>query len=428
MQIKKNKLILLQNGLIYYQEKLVKKDILIINGKIQKIEDIIIPQDNPEIINCEEKLITRTFVDGHVHTRNPGLEYKETLETFINSCLHGGVREVIAMGNVLPFPDSVENFKIVNSALRNNDVIIHQCANITKELKGTELVDFSKLKKFTNFFTDDGKPINYEEIMEQVLCEAKKHGVLLLLHEESMSNQNSAWSYQTPYSLKNNLPFFTEEYETKLVKRDLKLNEKINANIHIQHISTSKTIEIVNKYRKKGMNVTMEVTPHHLLLSASQINEWNPNFKMNPPLGLESWRLKIIESLKKGHIHAIVTDHAPHTNIDKDKEPCNSAYGIIGVQWLFSAIYTELVLKNIISLECLIEHITNKPSKLFFNQERKIKLNEVADLLIINLSDSQIISEETIQSKSKNTPFLQKTFFGIPEIMIINEQIKFIKN
>lgn len=428
MQIKKSKLILLQNGLIYYQQKLVKKDILIVEGKIKEINDIIIPQGNPEVIDCEKKLVTRTFIDGHVHTRNPGLEHKETLETFINSCLHGGVREVIAMGNVLPFPDSIENFNIVELALKNNDIIIHQCANITKSIKGTELVDFKKLKKLTNFFTDDGKPINHKEIMKNALHEAKKHDVMLLLHEESTINQNNAWSYQTPYSLKNNLEAFSEEYETKLVERDLELNKNINAHVHIQHISTGKTVDIVKKYRKKGMKVTMEVTPHHLLLSANNITHWEPNFKMNPPLGLESWRLKIIDALRNGDIDAIVTDHAPHTNDEKNKDPNNSPYGIIGVQWIFSSIYTELVLKNIIPLECLVEHITNKSSKLFFGCERKINLNDSADLLITNLNESETVTFENIKSKSKNTPFLGKTFFGIPEMMIIKEQIKFIKN
>ncbi len=396
------------NGLIYYKNKLVKKDFAVINKRIvfDGIESI------EEYKDLDGLVVSPGFVDVHIHTRVPGFEYKEDLEHIEKAMLYGGFTHAVAQSNTNPKPDTVHVLKEIQQMLDEKNVNIIQAGRITKDDKVTDILEMSKL---TRLFTDDGYPVKDSGTMLEAIKLAKETDSTLILHEEDVNIKGKM--YHCSLSEQNNIPAFDEEYESNMVKRDIELNKTINANIHIQHISSKQSIELIDEARKRGMNITAELTPHHMALDNEMIIN-DGKFKMNPPLSKPNTRLKLIEALKNEIITIIATDHAPHSKEEKEGGFKESVNGIIGLETSFAVVNT-VAREHEIPLETIIKAMSINPGKLMgINTE--IENNKIANLTIIDVMKKWRFKNEDIKSKSKNTPFIDMELTGKVKSIILN--------
>ncbi|CAM9098140.1 dihydroorotase [Mycoplasma todarodis] len=396
------------NGIIYYKGELVKKDFAVVNKRIvfDGLEDM---QDTKDLKN---KTVSPGFVDVHIHTRVPGFEYKEDLDHIENAMLHGGFTHAIAQSNTNPKPDNLETLKDIQELLDEKRVNIIQAARITKDDK---VVDIGKMSESTRLFTDDGFPVKKEETMLDAIKLAKTTDSTLILHEEDSEIKGEM--YHCSLSDKENIKSFDEDYESNIVERDIRLNKGINANIHMQHISTEKSIKAIAKAREGGMNITAELTPHHMSLDNEMIIN-DGKFKMNPPLSKPETRQALIKALKDEVITIIATDHAPHSVEEKSGGFQKSVNGIIGLETSFAVVNT-IAQKNQIPLKTIINAMSINPGKLM-GVNMEIEEGSIANLTILDVDKKWVFKPENIKSKSKNTPFLNMELIGKVESIILN--------
>ncbi|NQZ29443.1 MAG: dihydroorotase [Mycoplasmatales bacterium] len=396
------------NGIIYYKGELIKKDFAVVNKRIvfDGLEDV------KETKDLKNKTVSPGFVDVHVHTRVPGFEYKEDLEHIENAMLYGGFTHAIAQSNTNPKPDNLKTLKEIQKLLDKKHVNIIQAARITKDDK---VIDIDKMSESTRLFTDDGFPIRKEKTMLEAIKLAKSTNSTLILHEEDENIKGKM--YHCSLSNKENIEAFNEEYESNMVERDIRLNERINANIHMQHISTEKSIKAIEKAKVGGMNITAELTPHHISLDNEMIIN-DGKFKMNPPLPTPQTRQALIKALKDGVITIIATDHAPHSVEEKSGGFQNSANGIIGLESSFAVVNT-IAKQHKIPLKTIIDAMSINPGKLMgINME--IEEGSIANLTILDVNKKWVFKSKDIKSKSKNTPFLNTKLIGKVDSIILN--------
>ncbi len=395
------------NCYLFIKDKLVKKDFAIINNKItfNNLDNI------EKIINLKNLVVLPGFVDIHIHSRNPGYEYKETLENLNKSLIYGGFTHAIAQSNIKPLPIDKKTFNNAQSLLRILESNVIQAGRITNNNK---MIENEEYLKNINFITDDGMSVVDKNEMLKALKLAKKYNIQILLHEQNPEIKGVM--YDCSLSKEMNFKSFKENYESDWVERDIKLNISINAKIHLQHISTIKSLKLFKKYKKK-MNITAEVTPHHLFLDNEMIKN-NGIYKMNPPLSTPKTRKKLIDAFKKGIIDIVSTDHAPHDFKEKEGGFKNSVNGIIGLETSFAIINT-LVVENNIELKRLIYAMSINPGRIM-NINNEIFEGNLANLTIVNLDKKWIIKKEDIKAKFANSPFINKKVIGKIMKVIIN--------
>lgn len=396
------------NGKVLLNGKLVQKDFLIKDSKIYFTYD---KTTNP--IDLTGKVVAPGFVDVHVHTRTPGYTHKEDIEHVTKAALKGGFTTIVAMSNINPMPTDEATWKGAQEMANKSEIEIIQSARVTKDGKVT---DFEKLSKLTNCFTDDGMPIDDEEAMEKALEEAKKHNVVLMLHEEDHSLKGVA--YTSNFTKQNNLPSFGSKYEWRVVERDINLNWEINAPIHLQHISTKETIELLEEAKDSGMRITAELTPHHIFFNNDEIIN-DGKFKMNPPLGSKADQVALIRAFEEELVDIIATDHAPHTKEEKSGGFEKALNGIIGLETAFAACNTKLGEAN---LERLLRAMSINPAKLI-GKDIELKDGKVANLVIIDPNKEWTFTEQDICSKSHNSPWIGLTLKGKVEKVIYSKEI-----
>lgn len=417
---------IIKNARIVVKEnETVCKDILIEEGKIQAIEDKI---EGDDILDLQGKLLFPGGIDVHVHLREPGYSHKETIYTGTMAAAHGGYTTLMAMPNVIPFPDNVETMKQYLNLIQEKavvNVIPHGC--ITQQEKGKQLVDFKAMKQLgIHTFSDDGVGIQSDEIMEEAMKQAALADVMIVAHTEDMK-------YRAPMScvhegIRNhqlNLVGIPSECEWKPIERDLKLAEKYHTAYHICHMSAKESVALLKQYKQKGANVSGEVTTHHLILNEMDVE--NENHKMNPPLRSEEDQKALIAGLQEKTIDFIANDHAPHTLEDKSKGMAQSAFGIVALETSIPLIYSELVLKGVLTLEQFQEAISTSPATRFgFHTKGKIAKGYDADLFVLEEIESKINKNE-FMSMGKNTPFDQWKIKGIVALTMVNGKIVYRK-
>lgn len=397
---------LLKNAKVIVQNNTTKiQDILIKDDKIARIADFIETCDEA-VVDLEEMLVLAGGVDVHVHLREPGYCDKETIKTGSEAALRGGYTTIMAMPNVVPFPDCVATIKAYQALLKQDGKVhIHPYACITKQERGQEIVDMEAIKKLgIHWFSDDGVGIQEETMMEQAMLRAKQADVMIVAHTEDMH-------YRKPYSCMHegkqnkhlNLIGIPSECEYKQVERDLKLALKTKAKYHICHMSTKESVDLLRAYKAKGADVSGEVTTHHLLLQ--EMDVVNTNYKMNPPLRSEEDRQALLAGLLDGTIDFIANDHAPHTEAEKAVGMEKAPFGIVALETSIPLLYTQFVETGIFSLEQFQTFISSAPAKRFgFHEMGAIKEGYQADLLVLKKEES-IIQKANFASKGKNTPF-----------------------
>ena len=381
------------NGRILIDGKLVQKNFLIRDKKIFfEYDKTNQPKDIKGLI------VSPGFVDIHVHTRTPGFTDKEDIDHVTNAALKGGFTTIVAMANIDPPPIDKNSFLNIKNIISNSKINIVQSGRVSFKNK---LANIKELSQYTNIFTDDGMPIENKSLMTQALQEIKKYNGIILLHEEDHSLEG--YGYHSEYAKKNNIKTFGSEYEYKIIQRDLKLNKKIGCKIHFQHLSC---LESIYELRKSKGNWTAELTPHHLFFSNEDIQ--NTNFKMNPPLNTLKHKQELISAFKEGLINIIATDHAPHTEKDKNIKWEKASNGIIGLESAFAAVNT--IMGNDYLVKTL-ESMSINPGKLI-GLDVSIKNGKKANLVIIDPNEEWIFTKNDIFSKSKNSPFIGQKLVG----------------
>ncbi len=399
-------------------------DILVKNGKIAKVAlGIRTPAD--DIIDATDKIVLPGLVDIHVHLREPGREDKETIESGTKAAIKGGVTSLLAMPNTQPAIDCPENARLLKNIIdKTAKVNVFICAAITRERKGQELTDAAKLKKEgVVAISDDGSSVNNDELMLGALKKAKEQDILVISHCEDKALSAAGVVNLGIISTRLGLRGISSESEYKRVGRDLRLAEKAKAHIHITHISCKESVELIAKAKKKGINVTADVTPHHFSLSEEAVLGFDTNMKMNPPLRSQKDKEALREGLKSGIIDAIASDHAPHTENEKEIEFERAEFGVIGLETELAASITELVKTGLLDWPDLVKKLCFNPAKILGIDKGTLGVGCDADIIVVAPNKEWVVKKEGFSSKSKNSAFLGKKLTGTIEYTICSGKI-----
>ncbi|NLV34978.1 MAG: dihydroorotase [Clostridiaceae bacterium] len=368
---------LLRNAYLYKDGSFSSSDLFVINDKQWIAGKNLSSVKTDAVIDLSGKYIIPGLVDVHVHLREPGFEYKETILSGTESGAAGGFTSICAMPNVNPAPDKIDNIRRIQDIIDKDACInVYQYGCITEGRLGQDLVDTEKLKDYVIAFSDDGNPVESDLVMKKMIKQASLHDCIIAAHCEDMSYKDPKMS------------------EYMHIKRDLDLLKEmdISCRYHICHVSSKKSIELIRKAKKEGIKVTCETAPHYLIFTKDDV--LSENYMMNPPLGDEEDRKALIQAVCDGTIDIIATDHAPHTNEDKK----NGAMGVIGMETAFSSMYTHLVKTGIIALEKLVELMSINPSKIF-------RIPQYSDFTVLDLDEEYTVKADNFLSMGRNTPF-----------------------
>ena len=448
----------LKNNLIIKNAKLVETDktvdILVMGGVIDSIfgsepdspisvtELIYNGERRPgeemcEIIDACGNYISAGFIDLHVHLRDPGMKYKEDIESGTKSAVKGGVTTVCCMPNTNPPIDNPKGIKYILESTAYCNVL--PAAAITKSQKGEELTDFAELKKAgAAALSDDGRPVENDDLMREAMIKAKENGMLIMSHCEDLTLSrggimNGGESLKKINGLHNlDLKGIPNEAEDKATKRDINLVCETGAGLHIAHVSSGNSVDCIAGAKSRGFNITAETCPHYFSLTDGDVLKYGVNAKMNPPLRSYADREKIIDGIKSGVIDCVSTDHAPHSS--EDKKDCgnidfanlkNAANGVTGLETSFALGVTYLVNPKYIKLEKLIELMTVNPAKIIGIDKTRgtIEAGKAADFTIFNINEKFIYDKNKSYSKSRNTPFHGFELYGKILYTIVNGKV-----
>ncbi len=417
--------ILLKNGkLIDYKTKTNDYfDIFIENGIIKEISKEINTVAD-EVIDCTNLFIIPGMIDIHCHLREPGFEYKETIETGMKSAVKGGFTSICPMPNTKPACDSTFILqKIQDEAKRVGVCNVFPYASVTIGEKGEELTDFETLKNAGAIaFSDDGMPVVRAKIMRDALIKANELGTFVASHcEEKELGKGAINAGEVAEKL--NVEGVLPEAETLMAAREVELAEINNIHSHVCHISAKETVRLIRDAKKRGVNVTCETCPHYYSFTEEEVLETGTNAKMNPPLRKEDDLQEIIKGLQDGTIDTIITDHAPHAKEEKDVELSKAPNGIIGFETALAATVTNLVDKGYISYLDMVKLTSYNAAKILGIDRGVIEKGKIADITIFDPNKEYIYTKESIVSKSKNTPFIGKKLKGEVRYTIVNGNI-----
>lgn len=363
------------------------------------------PADRPEIkalgrdVEYSNCLVIPGLADVHVHLREPGYSYKETIRSGTLAGAYGGYTALGAMPNLIPCPDCLENLKVQTDIIEKDACIAAlPYGSISVGREGKELADIAGLAPFVLAFSDDGSGTESDSLMREAFYMAKKFGKIIASHcEDRRYLKKGGCVHEGGYSEANGLVGISSESEFEQLERDIALLRETGASYHVCHVSAKESVALIRAAKKEGLDISAEVSPHHLLLSEDDLVDCG-SFKMNPPLRSEADRNALIEGLKDGTLDIIASDHAPHSLGEKSTGLKDSLMGIVGLETAFPLLYTELCLKGLISLEKLIELMCINPRKRF-------KIKEKPGFCIIDPSTQYKIDSLNFKSLGKSTPF-----------------------
>ena len=413
---------LVKDSKVYIDGKFEKLDVLIENGVVSAISDFIDDCAVDKTFYFKDCYIFPGFTDVHVHFREPGFSYKETIKTGSMAAAHGGYTNVCTMPNLNPVPDSLENLMVEQNIIDKDAVInVLPFGSLTIGEMGNELSEIEKMSPYCIGFSDDGRGVQNDEMMLEAMNLCKANNKIISAHCEVNELLKGGYIHDGDYAKKHNHKGICSESEWKMIERDIALAKETGCAYHVCHISTKESVDLIRNAKKNGVNISCETGPHYLILSDKDIQE-NGNFKMNPPLRDESDRKALIEGICDGTIDMIATDHAPHSKEEKSKGLKDSNMGIVGIETAFSLLYTHLVKTNIITLNKLVELMSINPNKRF-NIEGNIKIGSKANLTIFDLNDEYTINCNDFISKGKSTPFENYRVYGKCKMTMYNGNV-----
>ena len=418
--------VLIKNAQVYYGNTLQKADMLVENGTVVSVGNGIAVSADVPVIDAENLMILPGFADVHVHLREPGFFYKESIATGTQAAAKGGFTLVCSMPNLNPVPDSVENMAVQQEIIDRDAVInVLPYAAITKGEKGGELVDFEALADKCFAFSDDGKGVQKNEMMKEAMLRAKAMGKPIVAHCEDESLLYGGYIHDGEYARLHGHRGICSESEWGQVARDVELVRETGVQYHVCHISTKETVDIVRKAKAAGLKVSCETAPHYLALCDMELKE-HGRFKMNPPIRSAQDRDALIKGVQDGTIEVIATDHAPHSAEEKEKGLEKSNMGVVGLETSFAAMNTYMVKRGYITMEKLCEVMSINPRKLF-GLPHGIKPGEKADFVLVDPDKEWVVNPEEFASKGRYTPFDGVTLYGDVLMTVYNGQTVYNK-
>ena len=370
--------------------------------------------------DAPEYVVFPGFCDVHVHFREPGFSYKETMETGSKAAARGGYTAVCTMPNLNPVPDSLDHLQQQLELIEQNSVIhVYPYGAITVGQQGETLADLDGMANKVIAFSDDGRGVQSDDMMRGAMLRAKSLGKMIVAHCEVNSLLRGGYIHDGEYARRNGHKGICSASEYEQIDRDLRLAEETGCKYHVCHISTKESVELIRQAKARGVDVTCETAPHYLVMSDKDLQE-DGRFKMNPPLRSEEDRLALIAGIQDGTIDMIATDHAPHSAEEKSKGLQGSAFGIVGIETAFPVMYTHLVKTGIITLEKLIELLTKNPRKRF-----DIPCNN--DYTVWDLSKTFKVDPAEFLSMGKATPFAGWELTGQCVLTVCNGKVVYRK-
>ncbi len=372
-----------------------------------------VTENSPENVSCAETVPFEMpkyvklpgLVDVHVHLREPGFSYKETIRTGTMAAVHGGVTAVCSMPNLNPAPDTAENLQLQLDIIKKDAVSrVYPYGTITKKQLGEELSDMEAMAEKCVAFSDDGRGVQSDCMMRAAMIKAKSLGKIIVAHCEDNSLLRAGYIHDGQYAKAHGHRGICSESEWGQIKRDIELARETGCAYHVCHISTKESVELIRQAKKDGVDITCETCPHYLILDDSYMQE-DARFKMNPPLRDKTDREALIEGLKDGTIDMIVTDHAPHSAEEKGRGLEKSAMGVVGLETSFPLVYTYLVKTGIITMERLIELMHDNPC-------RRFGIDTQGDYTVFEVATEYEIEPERFYSMGRSTPFAGWMVFG----------------
>jgi dihydroorotase len=404
------------------------KSIVIEKGKISNILDKAPENFEGDVLDYEEGLLMPGWFDMHVHFREPGREDEETLVTGSNAAANGGFTGAACMPNTEPAIDSQEIVNFIREQTETGLVDVHPVAAITKGRKGEQLAPIAEMVDAGAVaISDDGTPLMNAELMRRALEYSKMFDIPILGHEEDANLSKNRHMHEGFYSTKLGIQGIPSISEEIFIARDIMLTEYAGGRFHVCHISTEGGVELVRQAKKKGLNVTCEVTPHHFTLTDQAVESYDTNTKMSPPLRSDNDRQALIEGLKDGTIDVIATDHAPHSLEEKEAEYIYAPFGITGLETAAGLIISQLYEKKILSLNDIYDKCVSNPRHILNLDVPSIKTGQKANLTVLSMNESWTFRDSVSLSKSNNSPFLDFPLKG-RSVATINNGKMFVRS
>ncbi len=397
-----------------FKSKEMNGDLYIKEGKINSIGKATYPSSS-KIIDCTDMIVTHGFCDIHVHFREPGEEYKEDLNSGSKAALAGGFTRVCTMPNTSPAIDSPELIRYIVNRSNECPIHIHPIGAVTKSQKGKELTEMkAMLNEGAVAFSDDGVPIEDSTVLRNALSYSSMfHGnIKIINHAEDLSLKNSSVMNEGVTSTKLGLKGSPDITESNMVLRDLEIAKFTNSHIHVPHVSAGKSVKHIYSIKKDYDKVTAEVTPHHLFFSDEDLQNYNTNLKVAPPIRTRDDRKILINALKDGTIDCIATDHAPHALEEKECGFNCASFGMIGLESCYGAVSKILVHENNFNIVSFLKLLTVNPRKIMGFDNNLFIEGKDAELVILDPKEKWKFTEKNIYSKSKNSPFIGEDLVG----------------
>ena len=406
-----------RNATVWKQNQFVKKDAVLMDGMLHffdsNADTVSVSSDGKAVSNC---LILPGFCDAHVHLREPGFSYKETIRSGTASAARGGFTAVCSMPNLNPVPDSRAHLDEQRDLiLRDACIAVYPYGSLTVGQKGEEIADLDGMAPLVPGFSDDGKGIQGEEMMRELMVRAKRLGKIVVAHCEDNALLFGGYVHDGAYARAHGHRGICSESEWGPIKRDLALVKETGCAYHVCHISTKESVELIRRAKAEGLDVTCETAPHYLTMCDGELLE-HGRFKMNPPLRSAEDRDALIEGLLDGTIDMIATDHAPHSHEEKSRGLEKSAFGVVGLETSFPVMYTEFVRTGRMTLERLLE-------LLCFNARRRFSIESDVGYSVWEVESPYRVDPEEFASLGRATPFEGREVYGKNLLTVYNGQV-----
>ena len=389
---------------VFIDGHFVPSDVEVQGGIVSRVEPAVVPNSGVPVFNYSG-IVVPGLVVVHVHLREPGFSFKETMETGTAAAARGGYTAVCAMPNLNPVPDSAEHLAVELEAIRRGaKVRVYPYGSLTVGERGLEMADISAMADAAVAYSDDGRGVQDEDMMRECMRAVAATGKLLAAHCEVDELLRGGYIHDGAYARAHGHRGICSESEWREVERDIRLAEETGCAFHVCHVSTKESVRLVREARARGVNVTAETAPHYLLLTEEDLQE-DGRFKMNPPLRERADRDALIEGLLDGTIGMIATDHAPHTPEEKSRGLEKSPMGVVGLECAFPVMFTGLVEKGVVTLEKLVELMSSAPAKRFGIPGGEIEVGKPANLAVFDIDTEYTIDSSEFASMGRATPF-----------------------
>lgn len=426
MSCSKSVSVLVRGAKVWIDGAFLKRDVLVEDGRLVEISDHIDPREGVKVVAGEGKHLLPGLVDLHVHFREPGFSYKETIASGSRAAARGGFTTVCTMPNLNPAPDSLENLQQQLDIIERDSCIeVLPFATITRGRSGEECVDFEELAPRVAGFSDDGTGVQSAEVMEKAMNLVAPTGKMIAAHCEVESLLNGGYIHDGVWCREHGHKGICSESEWAEVKRDIELAERTGCRLHICHISTKESVALIRDAKSRGVKVSCETAPHYLALCDEDMQE-DGRFKMNPPLRAREDMEALREGVVDGTIDVIATDHAPHSAEEKSRGLEKSAMGVVGIETSFATVYTLMVGGGYITLEQLVHIMAENPRRLL-GRERGIQVGGRANLVLVDLRSEFNVFTRELLSMGKATPLAGMRLRGEVLLTIADGRIAYEK-